>query len=256
MNKKCSRCKLLKPLSSFGKDKNSKSGLNYYCRECANYTSRKRRIENIEHCREVDAKWREKNRTKCCETVKRYRQRNIDKVRQRESNYRAINRERLRESYNKWRLENPDKSKNATNNWVENNKDKMRELGRLYRNKRRKEDYKFKLNHRFSSLLRKSISSKNGHTWEQIVGYTISDLIKHIESKFTEGMSWNNYGRYGWHIDHIIPISAFNYSNYEDIDFKKCWDINNLQPLWASDNIRKCDRLEKPFQPSLCLSVN
>ena len=74
-----------------------------------------------------------------------------------------------------------------------------------------------------------------------------------IESQFTEGMTWENHGE--WHIDHIVPLSAFNYSKPEHEDFRRCWALSNLQPLWAKDNQAKKDKLDKPFQPRLKLEV-
>ena len=75
------------------------------------------------------------------------------------------------------------------------------------------------------------------------LGYTANDLMAHIESQFVDGMTWDNYGRV-WHIDHIRPASWFDYNNIDDDEFKKCWGLNNLQPLFASDNIRKGNRWE------------
>ena len=69
------------------------------------------------------------------------------------------------------------------------------------------------------------------------MGYKLQDLKNHLESKFQDGMSWKNIGV--WHIDHIRPISSFNFESFEDIEFKKCWALNNLQPLWAFDNLSK-----------------
>jgi 5-methylcytosine-specific restriction endonuclease McrA len=68
-------------------------------------------------------------------------------------------------------------------------------------------------------------------------------------------MTWGNYGRHGWHIDHRIPISAFNFKAPTDIDFKKCWALSNLQPLWSHENQKKYNKLLKPFQPSLNLQL-
>jgi hypothetical protein len=80
--------------------------------------------------------------------------------------------------------------------------------------------------------------NKNGLHWEKLVNYKIQDLKKYLESLFLLGMSWENYGS-GWHIDHKIPQSWFSYSSYEDISFKTCWSLSNLQPKWAIDNLRK-----------------
>jgi len=72
-----------------------------------------------------------------------------------------------------------------------------------------------------------------------LLGCTKEELIEHIESHFTEenDYSWDNMSE--WHIDHIRPVASFNFTTTECEDFKKCWALNNLQPLWASDNMSK-----------------
>ncbi len=72
-----------------------------------------------------------------------------------------------------------------------------------------------------------------------ILGYSKEELALHLESFFTEenGYTWDNMGE--WHIDHIRPVSSFNFDSIDHPDFKKCWALNNLQPLWALDNMRK-----------------
>ena len=92
---------------------------------------------------------------------------------------------------------------------------------------------------------------KNGRKWQALAGYTISELRKHLEKRFTEGMTWELFLSGRIHIDHIIPITAFNYKTSEDRDFKRCWALKNLRPMWANENISKSDRLVKHFQPSL-----
>ncbi len=71
----------------------------------------------------------------------------------------------------------------------------------------------------------------------ELVGCSKSELIKHLERKFLPGMSWDNYGFHGWHIDHIVPCSAFNFEDPEQQ--RACFHYTNLQPLWALDNMRK-----------------
>ncbi len=89
------------------------------------------------------------------------------------------------------------------------------------------------------SRLFKRGSSKKGNSYLDKVGYSIEELKKHLESKFQPGMTWDNYGLKGWHIDHIKPDSLFNYKTMDCPEFKECWALNNLQPLWAKDNLSK-----------------
>ena len=135
-------------------------------------------------------------------------------------------------------------------------REKCKPQRNLDERERAKIDIQFKLNRNIRSSMCNSLKyngSKNGRHWEGLVGYTLMDLKKHLEKKFLPGMSWDNWGINGWHIDHKIPISAFNFTDPSHTDFKRCWSLKNLQPLWAFDNISKNDKLEKPFQPSLAL---
>lgn len=120
---------------------------------------------------------------------------------------------------------------------------------------RMKVDSKFRLNHNIRKAVSKSLhGNKNGRHWGTLVGYTVEQLKKHLEKRFMPGMTWDNYGLHGWHIDHIIPISTFNFDKPEHMDFKRCWALKNLQPLWAKENVKKNNKLNKPFQPSLKLN--
>jgi hypothetical protein len=71
----------------------------------------------------------------------------------------------------------------------------------------------------------------------ELLGCNISEYRIYLESKFTEGMNWENYGRKGWHIDHIIPCDSFNLSDIEQQ--KQCFHYTNTQPLWWFDNLKK-----------------
>lgn len=111
---------------------------------------------------------------------------------------------------------------------------------------------KGRLNRRMGNYIRMFLNgTKNFKHWETLVGYTLKDLIKHLEKRFKIGMSWENYGK--WHIDHIIPQAAFHYTSPDDVDFKRCWALKNLQPLWHWENESKGGKILKPFQPSLKL---
>lgn len=67
------------------------------------------------------------------------------------------------------------------------------------------------------------------------LGYTAEELAAHLEARFRPGMTWANYGR--WHVDHIRPCASFDLT--DPTEFKRCWSLDNLQPLWAADNIAK-----------------
>jgi hypothetical protein len=117
-------------------------------------------------------------------------------------------------------------------------------LKKKYRDKK-KGDIKEKLNVSMRHGLSYSLSGrKNNRHWEDLVGYTNEQLKKHIESQFTEGMSWDRYSGGEIHIDHILPISLFEFNDINDIQFKICWSLDNLQPLWKSDNLKKGDCLD------------
>lgn len=79
-----------------------------------------------------------------------------------------------------------------------------------------------------------AVKQKKGKTME-LTGCSKQELLDYLESKFSEGMTWENYGK--WHIDHIRPCVSFNLEDSEEQ--KKCFHWTNLQPLWAVDNIRK-----------------
>ena len=78
---------------------------------------------------------------------------------------------------------------------------------------------------------------KKDQELKSLLGYNIQELKDHLENKFTQDMSWDNYGK--WEIDHMLPISSFNYTTTIKKSFLKCWNIKNLQPLWKKDNAEK-----------------
>lgn len=160
---------------------------------------------------------------------------------------------------NKWQEANQERRKLKTYQWIKNNLERNRAIQRKSSTKRRSavkgklvDNFRRGINNSLTDKLTKR-SAKGGRRWQSLVGYTLEQLMRHIESQFLPGMTWENYGK--WHIDHRIPISAFNFEKPEDIDFKRCWELRNLRPLWAIDNIKKWAKLSKPFQPSLRLAM-
>ena len=163
--------------------------------------------------------------------------------------YLIEHREKINKYHNKWNHQNREACTKGFKEWRTKNRSRWNDTQREIHRKRRKNP-KYRLNDSVSNGIRKSLKkNKNGKRWENIVDYTLKDLMKHLQEQFHEGMSWDNYGE--WHIDHKIPVSVFNFEKVEDIDFKRCWALNNLQPLWADLNYSKGCSITKPFQPSL-----
>jgi len=118
------------------------------------------------------------------------------------------------------------------------NKDYYRKYSREWQQNRRTTDPIFRLNCSIRRSIYDSLKgNKQGKHWETLVNFTLNEIKNTLEKQFKKGMSWDNYGK--WHIDHIKPVSAFNIVNIKDKEFKDCWTLSNLQPLWAIDNLRK-----------------
>ena len=164
-------------------------------------------------------------------SMKKYESKPETKKRKSENhkNWSEKNKEYLTEYHKKWRTENVDK-------W--------RKTKRNYERNRKARDPLYKLINNFRTaiyqVLKENNINKNGHYFE-ILKYTPEDLISHLETKFTDGMTWDNYGL--WHVDHKHPISLYNIEKIGDDEFLKCWSLDNLQPMWGSENIKKSNKL-------------
>lgn len=107
-----------------------------------------------------------------------------------------------------------------------------------YERERKKTDIKFRLDKNMKNAISNVLKGKKEwRKWKDLVGYNVGDLMKHLEGKFEDWMNWENYGK--WEIDHIKPKSLFKYETAEDTEFKKCWALENLQPLERIANIKK-----------------
>ena len=227
--KNCLRCKTDRPMDRFPKRGEGRTSV---CKSCVSEIFKKKYKENPEPYKIKARIQREKNPERDKKSTNEWRKKNRE---------RFDNKSRL------WREANP----SYCQQWRKENPDKVRQTAERSR-KVRAGTVIGRLSERMRLSIRKScVSGKNGHSWESLVGYTVSDLKVHLEKKFLPGMSWDN--RSEWHIDHVIPITAFNFISVHDIDFKRCWSLDNLRPLWMKDNIRKHNKLSRPFQPALSL---
>jgi hypothetical protein len=124
--------------------------------------------------------------------------------------------------------------------WAKQNRDKTRQNGkRCY--EKSKADLLKRLRGNLVSRLRFKMGPNRKLSASivaiQNLGCSIEQLHVHLESKFQLGMTWENYGRYGWHVDHIVALANFDVSNIEHL--KYACHYTNLQPLWAEDNLSK-----------------
>lgn len=210
--KACKVCNKSYDLTEFHKNKCAKDGLDKRCKNCCKDYKRLHRLENIDKYKErrnkayLKIKDNEDFKRGKAKYDKEYVAKNIDKVKK-----------RIKE-------------------WEIRTKPERRRVAREWLNNKRATDLRYKLNTRMSNSIRDGLKSrKSSKSWKTFVDYTIDDLVKHLESKFTKGMSWETHGLHGWHIDHIVPVSSFDFSKNEDI--RKCWALSNLQPLWATTKI-------------------
>lgn len=151
----------------------------------------------------------------------RYRERHPDKGRLRSAAYNEANRDLINAKA---------RARNRT--------EKRREYIRQWEAKKAATDPAFVLNRRMKQAVRVSLKGgKNGSPWEALVGYTVADLRAHLERQFVKGMGWENMG--DWHVDHVLPKACFNFTNADDPEFRACWAITNLRPLWDVENYSK-----------------
>ena len=201
----CSMCGEEKPLTSqyFFKRKDSKDGFRNDCKVCRKQNRKK----------ETDINW---NKTRGPIAWKKYRQRHKEKMSMASKEYRMEN----KEQYLEWR--------------------------RDYEKNKRLQDPFYTMRENVRTLIigsfKKKGWSKNTKTYN-ILGCSFETFKKHIENQFQEGMTWENQGRYGWHYDHIIPISLAK----TEEEVIKLNHYTNFQPLWAEDNIRKSNKISEEW---------
>jgi hypothetical protein len=174
-------------------------------------------------------------------TNKNYRRMNIKGVSQHQNN----NKEQHSLQTKKYFLKTKDKWHKWGAEYYQKNKSVLSKKIKDRHKKRLKTDpfYKLKdiLRHRLHSALKNKKVIKNQHTID-LLGCSIEFFKTHLESKFKPDMNWENYGVFGWHIDHIIPCDSFDLTKIEEQ--RKCFHYNNLQPLWSTENWSKSNKVK------------
>ena len=223
--KKCTKCGEEKPATTeyFHNNRGGKYGLRGMCTACHNERVREQIKEpaNAESRKRYAAEYVKSG--KAAKSSREWRKKNPESARASAVKWKGKNKDHIREAYQKWRDENRDKCSA----------------------KQQRADAKIKtdpylvLRKRLKARLRAMLKGSATGTSEKLFGFTRDELVNHFKNQFTLGMTWEALMRGEIHIDHKRPVSSFNITSVDDPDFKVCWGLDNLQPLWAEDNYSK-----------------
>lgn len=211
MNKKCKDCGLTKNRDEFLVARTNKDGLMLRCQKC--YAVR-RKSYNYKY--KLTEEFIERNRL----WNARYRRKNGIKERIPKNDE---ERAKARKLYKK--------------RYYEKHAQHIRE----HQKKKIREDIQFKLRRNLRNRVRLYISSKKNASAMALLGCSIEEFRLYLERNFKMGMTWDNYGKFGWHLDHIIPISKFDLTKEEE-RVVAC-HFTNIQPLWWYENLKKGDKI-------------
>ena len=232
--KKCTKCFVDKEITEFNKNSKTKDGRREICKSCQNEYNKKYYNSNKDYYKKYKMKWSSNNidymrdyynsnKERIKIYNKQYYQKNRDFILNNCTNYYYINREKIIERISKY---------------YQNNRTSLNEYQKDYKKIQYKK-FPYLFAHR--NILKRHLSYVNivkSDRTTNLLGYTSIELKEHIESLFTDGMSWENYGE--WHIDHKKPLSKFDKNVHTSI----VNSLNNLQPLWAIDNLKKSNKYE------------
>lgn len=244
MDLKCYKCKRTKARSEFSKNSCTASGFSYRCKECDKQYKKLYKLHHNDKIIEGNKNYREANKQRISDYKKDWYLKNTKHHSDRMKKNYSENKEVYLARVKKYREENREEVKRRKLEYLNTPK------GRAVRIAQRRKEYSVKynsdpvytLNVKIRARIRMAIKkgAKTGSAVRDL-GCSIQDFRKYIESKFQDGMSWDNWGVKGWHLDHIIPVSHFDLSDREQ--FKQAVHYTNLQPLWAKDNLLKSDKI-------------
>lgn len=231
--RKCPRCGQNSNIIRFYKctiTSKNPTGLSTYCIECQKIVNRENYEANKEKEKIRSRTWKKNHPDQYKKQYTLQNKRDMDYQKQwREDNqvHRAIQRAN-------WYKDNPSYNKQ----YYEKNKDSVRKQKARYDKNRRATDPSYKLSKNLRTRLYHAIRGniKAGSAVKDM-GCTAQELKQYLESKFQPGMTWDNYGKNGWHVDHIIPLKSFDLTQKEE--FLKACRYTNLQPLWAKEHLEK-----------------
>lgn len=234
MDKQCRTCKEFKTINSYGKNRNA-------CLDCDNKRKREHYQKNKDIILETKKDFYKNNKEKISLRKKEYYENNRKDILNQKKSYHIKNQQVILEKHKEYYQENKEEIIEKSKAYNQKNKEKIKPRKRKYWQERMKKDSLFKIKHSLRG--RTSSAFKTGYPKSKktldLIGCPWENLKEHLEAQFTEGMTWENYGLYGWHVDHIMPLSSAK--TLEEIE--ALCHYTNLQPLWAEDNLKKGDSI-------------
>jgi hypothetical protein len=278
--KKCNKCKEVKSLEMFSKNKAiKKDGLCLRCKECDKQYKlvnkeqiAERNKQYREANKEKNKRWREANKEKIAKKAKQYQLANKEKLKNGKKEYRKqyylVNKEKIDYVNKEYRIANKKKFQDYSKKYKLKNPEKIKDYNLINKEKRKKyhityhlknldkkkqryyeriqTDSVFKFKHRTRNLIKESFkrtSHRKATRTEQILGCSLDFFKVYISNQFQKGMTLENHGK--WHLDHIIPLATAT----TEADVIRLNHYTNFQPLWAEDNLKKSNKIiEKQLQ--------
>jgi len=236
MKKICSKCLIEKDFCDFHKHKGTNDGYYTICKICRKPISEKYFKENKELINIRRSKKyyenHEENLIKDRERIKNERKKRLINSKK----YYENNKDKVKEYQKKHYELNKEKYIKKTKDWTVNNRERKNKSTSERNKIRKKEDILFKLKTKLRTDIYISLKRrKKSKTLEQIIGLSLEDYKKYIETQFEDWMTWENWAQYTWHIDHIIPLSSAK----TEEEVYLLWNYTNLRPLSAQENLKK-----------------
>lgn len=238
MMKKCTGpCGLLKDVSEFASNGKNSKGVQKYrsiCKVCQNEKAKNFYKNNIVKIQQYKSKPEvKKHRKEYAQNYHKEYYTRLDVIERKENFKENFQKDYLKEYHSRPEVIERDKK------WGKEYRSRpdIQERKRNYDKDRYDTNPVIRLNSVMRSSIYRSLNgNKDNISWKKLVGYSIQELKLHLESKFQNGMTWENAGTY-WHIDHKVPVSFFNITSYHDEAFKKCWSLEKVIQFQKSGTI-------------------
>lgn len=211
--------------------------------------------------KEQMAKFRERNRERLKLEARKYRKANKASIAERKNAAYQANKPRILARVKERRTANPERQKAADARYrakLSADPDRRAAANKVsaaYQRRMRETSDLFRITNALRSRVGAAIRKQYGkkaHGTMALIGCSIPLLRAWLQSKWKQGMTWENYGTH-WHVDHVIPVVEFDLR--KESHQRQCFHYSNLQPLWKRENLVKNDTVPAGHQPELPLPL-